>query len=311
MTSFLNAKELREQASLAELLSRLGFEPVRRSGKELMYLSMLRDSDSAPSFAVNDQLGFWFDHGTGKGGTIIDFGIAFWPKLTFSEVIEKLQTASNATGTPRMSVTRMSIQGKLDRERHYTVDGTKDIGTHPAITSYLKNRGVFDIARNYLREVYYTVKDERGVGRSFFAAGLKNDDEGWEVRSLYFKGCLGKKGITTIPVDPKRVVVFEGFINALSWLHHNRKAGDSLIILNSLSLLDRAIEKAKQFSTINIYFDRDKAGFQASKDFIKILPYASDRSSAFENYNDYNDKLVAEMRSLVVNETSQKIKRGR
>jgi len=59
-----------------------------------------------------------------------------------------------------------------------------------------------------------------------------------------------------------------------------------------LSLLAIAIERAKAFTFIDLYLDRDIAGYNATKAFTKELPYASDRSSAYEGYNDYNDKLV-------------------
>jgi hypothetical protein len=68
MNNLLSAADIKEQVSLVDLLARLGFEPVRRSGKELMYLSMLRESDTKPSFAVNELLNVWFDHGSGKAG---------------------------------------------------------------------------------------------------------------------------------------------------------------------------------------------------------------------------------------------------
>lgn len=78
MANLLTAKELKEQGSIVDLLSRLGHQPVPKRGREKMYISMLRDDDTDPSFSVNDELGVWFDHGAGKGGNIIDFGLAYW-----------------------------------------------------------------------------------------------------------------------------------------------------------------------------------------------------------------------------------------
>jgi len=294
MADLLNAKELKEQASIVDLLQRLGFEPVKKSGKEHIYRSMLRDGDRTPSFSVDDNIGAWYDHGIGKGGNIIDFGLAYWPSLDFTEVIEKIQTACNVQAVKRGRRPRMPV-----KVRNYAVEQVKALGTHPAITNYLKSRGVFDVARESLHEIYYTVSDNKGDKKQFFAAGWKNEADGWEVRNQYFKGCLGQKAISFIPRDNKRVVLFEGYINYLSWLKENPEAVQSVIVLNTRALLKEGIQRAIQFSAIDLYFDRDAPGHQATRDFMKALPYATDRSAAYEGYNDYNDKLVASIgRSL-------------
>jgi len=288
MNNFLNAKELKEQASLVDLLARLGFQPVKKSTREHLYRSMLRDSDTKPSFSVNDELGMWFDHGTRKGGNIIDFGLAYWKLLSFNEVVEKIQEVctiipGNKTIRPRRAV----------KIPHYIIEEVKDLGTHPAITDYIKSRGIFEIAATRMNEVYYYVEDDKGLRKHFFAAGWQNENGSWEVRNKYFKGCLGHKGITFVPAHKKNVAVFEGYINYLSWRIENPTANQSILILNSLALLIAGIAKAKEFSSIDIYFDRDVPGHEATKEFVSALPYATDRSEAYLNYNDYNDKLIA------------------
>jgi hypothetical protein len=288
MNPLLNAKELKERGSLVDLLTRLGYQPARKSSMEYHYISMLRDNDTKPSLSVNDQLGVWFDHGTGKGGNIIDFGLAYWSQLPFSEVVEKIQEICSGTISSRSMRPRTPI-----KIPHYIIEELKNIGTHPAITEYLKSRGVFEHAKTSMKEVYYYVQDYKGERKHFFAAGWKNENGSWEVRNKYFKGCLGRKGITFVPGDQKRVVVFEGYLNYLSWLAEKPAATESGIILNSLSLLNAGIGKAKLFSSIDLFFDRDQPGYQASKEFIKTLPYATDRSSAYDGFNDYNDMLTS------------------
>ncbi|WP_191175728.1 toprim domain-containing protein [Mucilaginibacter rigui] len=289
MTQLLNAKELKETASIVDLLARLGFEPVKKYGKEHMYRSMLRDGDSTPSFSVDDKLGAWYDHGNGKGGNIIDFGIAFWPTLNFNEVVEKIQRSCNVpTPSPKIQRPRLPVKA-----RNYIIEQLKPIGTHPAITNYLQSRAIFDMAKTKLKEVYYHVKDEKGSIKQFFAAGWQNEAGSWEVRNKYFKGCLGNKAISFIAGDQKRVAVFEGFTNYLSWLKENPDNGNSVIVMNTLSLLNDGINKALQYSHIDLYLDRDNAGFLATKQFIATLPYATDKSILYEKFNDYNDMLVA------------------
>lgn len=274
---------------MVALLAGLGYQPSRQSGHEKMYCSMLRDDDKVPSFAVNDELGVWFDHGTCKGGNMIDFGLAYWPHLNFPQVVEKLLEASSIE-PPGARPLRPRNQ---TRTPHYVVYQTKNIGTHPAITDYLKMRGIFSEAKALLREVYYYVEDQKGDRKDYFAAGWNNENGAWEVRNKYFKGCLGHKGISLVPGHAKSVAIFEGFFNYLSWKKENPKADHSVIVLNSLSMLRTGIERAKAFSCIDIFFDRDTPGFSAAREFLRELPYASDRSAAYAGFNDYNDKVTS------------------
>lgn len=301
MANSLTAKEIKEQVSLVDLLARLGFHPVPKRGKEKMYVSMIRDNDINPSFAVNDDLGVWFDHGIGKGGNIIDFGLIFWKNLDFKGVVHKIQNLSNLDVSP--------IREKRPRKQakpQQVVERVKPIGNHPAITDYLKSRGVYEVAKFYLSEVYYYIEDEKDARKHYFAAGWLNEQNSWEVRNRYFKGCMGHKAITYIPAHEKSAVVFEGFIDFLSWRFENPDAQHSIIVLNSLSLLQQGINKAKAFSSLDVYFDRDKAGVLATREFLKALPYATDRSKVYEGFNDYNDKIKAQLRIAEPEERKRK-----
>jgi hypothetical protein len=292
MTNLLTAKELKEKGSIVDLLSRLGFQPVPKRGRERMYISMLRDNDTNPSFSVNEDLGVWFDHGAGRGGNIIDFGLAYWKHLGFNEVVKKIQeVCALASSEPRVMRPRKPVK------IYQVVEKVRPLGAHPAITDYLKSRGVFDVAKFYLSEVYYYLEDEHEVRKHYFAAGWLNENKSWEVRNRYFKGCMGHKGLTIIPGHSKKAAFFEGFLDFLSWRIENPEADHSIIVLNTLALLQQGIAKAKAFTFVDIYFDRDKAGLQASRDFIKALPYATDRSAAYGGFNDYNDKIKAGLRN--------------
>jgi hypothetical protein len=294
MNNFLDAGAIRDQVSLAGLLTRLGYTPVRRSGKEQQYLSMLRDSDTKPSFSVDDDLGVWYDHGAGKGGNIIDFGLAYWPQLSFKEVLEKIVAVAD---TP--IIVQKADDEKLRKRRHalkvphYHIEDVKELGNNAAITEYLKQRGVWETAGGRLKEIYYYVEDEKKLRKHFFAAGWQNEVEGWEVRNKYFKGCLGHKGLTLIPGKTNHLVVFEGYVNYLSWLTDHPEANPTVLVLNSLALLQAGIKKGVDYHAIDLFFDRDKSGEQASQEFMNAIPHAVDRSALYLGYNDYNDRLRA------------------
>ncbi|MFS2185619.1 hypothetical protein ACCC92_03035 [Mucilaginibacter sp. Mucisp84] len=287
----IKASEIKEQVSLVDLLARLGFTPVRNSGKEKLYLSMIRESDTKPSFAVNDNLNVWFDHGLGKGGNVIDFGLAYWPGLSFPDVLEKITAVCALPGSLPANNDRTQRRRAV-KLPNYRVEEVKELGSNPAITEYLQSRGVYEHAIRHLSEVYYYVEDEKKLRKYFFAAGWQNELGAWEVRNKYFKGCLGHKAMTFLPGDPGKLAVFEGFLNYLSWLTEHPFETDSILVLNTITLVFAATKKAGEFSQVNLFLDRDTVGHKASLDFQRAVPQARDCSYEYEGYNDYNDKLL-------------------
>lgn len=296
MDNYLNAADIKAQVSLVDLLSRLGHEPVRRTGKELMYLSMLRESDTKPSFAVNDELNVWYDHGAGKGGNIVDFGVAYWPLDPFIDVLHKIQSTVKQAIVP--SAARENARQRMPvKIPHYEIEEVKAMGNNAVISFYIKERGIGEAARDKLKEVYYYVEDQKKLRKYFFAAGWPNELGGWEVRNKYFKGCLGHKAHTFVSGSSEKLVIFEGYLDYLSWLTEHPENNSSALVLNTLSLLEAGIRRAKAYPAIDLYFDRDKAGHHASETFIAAIPYARDRSAIYDGFKDYNERLQAGLRN--------------
>lgn len=293
------AREVKEQISITDFLARLGHHPTRTKGYESMYISMVRDSDTDASFSVNEKLGAWYDHGIGKGGNVFDFGKLYWPGLTFGQIVDKIREVCNLSITDPNTTRKKNPRPRI-REAikipSYKIEQIKPFGTSEAINAYLRSRGIYDAASDRLREVHYYVEDEKKVRKNFFAAGWENELGGWEVRNKYFKGCLGKKAVTFIPDDPRHLVVFEGYMNYMSWRKENPNSKASALVLNSLALLEPGIQKAKAYPSIDIYMDRDQSGYTALNTWMKALPYSTDRSAIYAGYNDYNDKIIADMK---------------
>lgn len=311
---FLNANEIREKVSLVDLLAHLGYAPAYKSGKELFYLSMLREEKTA-SLCVNEQLGMWYDHGgpnrSGiKGGNVIDLGLAYWFPLSFPEVLEKIKDTCSieiskipAQRDPTQK-NRPRIAIKL---RNYKIEEIKPLGSNPAITGYLQYRGVWEAAAEHLKEIYYNVEDTKKNRKPFFAAGWKNENDGWEVRNKYFKGCLGKKGMSFIQGEDNRLAVFEGYLDFLSWKHEQTLNKPTVLILNSLSFISAAIDRASKFEVVDVFFDHDQSGKQATKQLLSAIPHAKDRSDLYNAYNDYNEKHMADQASLFRMKTSNDV----
>lgn len=112
----------------------------------------------------------------------------------------------------------------------------------------------------------------------FFALAMKNEEEGFELRNQYFKGCLGPKDITFIRgTNPFGIHLFEGsfdYETALTLNKGNRFRHDT-IVLHSVSNLNVAIPLIKGFGykIVLTWMDNDKAGKNARynlNEFCKI-----------------------------------------
>jgi hypothetical protein len=292
-TPKISARWVKDHISIVDFLANLGFDPPKPVGKERRYVSIFRDSDTVPSLSVDDKKGTWYDHGEGKGGNIIDLARLYWPRLTFPEVLEKIVAVTNSSYVLNDPAPKRS-QPQASQEPNYHILKIQDIGLNHAITEYLQSRGIWQAAQGRLKEVYYYLEDEQKKRSNFFAAGWQNANGSWEIRStLNFKACLGHKDISFIPGNSKSLAVFEGLIDYLSWLSENPFAEESVLVLNSVALLQAGIKKAEGFANISAYFDNDPSGRKASKAFQTVLPQAIDRSAIYEGYKDYNDKLMA------------------
>jgi len=290
MNSSINAKQLKETASIVALLAAIGYQPVKKTGNEYLFHSPLRDTDNTPSFSVNEELACWYDHGSGKGGNIIDFGLKYWPQLSFPQVLEKIAASLQVERNLNVAIKRKRL---AVREPNYQVLEIRELGTNRALQNYLETRGIWPQAKSVLKEVYYYVEDAQKNRKNFFAAGWQNELGAWEVRNLNFKGCIGHKAISFIPGDRHNLCVFEGFLNYLSWRTDEPFCEDSILVLNSLSLFQAGISKAKSFANIATYFDNDPSGRAATVAFKDALPQSVDHSWIYEGYNDYNDLVTA------------------
>lgn len=303
MKKWITTEQVKGQVSMVDLLARLGHTPAHRSGRELFYSSMLRE-ENTPSLCVNEKLDVWFDHGGAgrsgiKGGNVIDFGLAYWHPASFPEVLEKIV---GVMAIPLTEVSPEDVRERRPRQRatlipNYRIEQVRELGTHPAITRYLRSRGIWEAAQGRVKEIYYSIHSGPKQGRQFFSAGWQNEAGAWELRNRIgerdFKACLGRKAISFVPGDPDKLAIFEGYMDYLSWLTDSPGNTDSVIVLNSVNLIDAAVGKASSYSLINAYLDRDKAGEMALQVLQLAYPHVRDCSGQYGSHKDYNEMLMA------------------
>lgn len=298
-----NAREIKEQVSPVDFLARLGHHPAYRSGKELFYLSMLRDEKTA-SFCVDEMLGVWYDHGGSnrsgiKGGNVIDLALAYWYPLSFREALEKISQVCSVEPEKAQSFPSENYRPrKANKIPHYRISEIKELGNNASITSYLQMRGIWPVAHDLVKEIYYYVENEKKNRNHFFSAGWMNENGGWEVNNPYFKGCLGAKGMTIVPGDPHRLTVFESLTDYLSWKYEQEDHSQTVFVLNGVTFVEAAIKRAASYGDITVYFDNDKAGIEATQTFLQAFPYAEDGAHLYQGHKDYNKHLMTELDAL-------------
>lgn len=293
--TYIDIAYVRNEISLSILLSALGHQPVKRSAGELFYHSMIRDGDSKPSFCVNDKQSLWFDHGLGIGGNIIDFAKQYWPDLTFNELLHKINGVVNSPFqfSRALGDFRVVEQNLDSQSSHYEIINIHPLGGSQRISAYLKQREVLGVAATYLKEVHYTILNESGDKRNYCAAGWANENGGWEVRNASFKGCLGKKGMSFLPGTNSKLAVFEGFLDFLSWKKDNPTDLGSILVMNSVAYLNAAIDRSRNYSAVEIFFDHDNAGLKATAAFLENIKHARNGAEIYMGFNDYNEMLMS------------------
>ena len=288
-----------------ELLSHLGIEPVskRGGGAQLLYHSPLRPDRNA-SFSVSTRKNLWMDFGTSQGGNVIDLAIALKGYCPFREAVVWLEEQASFF---RSDIRDHDIS-RYDDIHMSRLSGHSDVSnmrvedlTSPRLLEYLESRGIpSGTGRRYCKEAHYTVRD-----REYYGVAFLNILGGMEIRSRFFKGCHGVKAPTVVSVEKTKrtscCCVFEGFMDFLSYMVLEEKGATDIvqsfpydcIILNSTSIIQRAIPFIGVYSIAYCYLDNDFAGKQALDTLDLLMPgRILEMSSKFAPYNDLNDYLV-------------------
>ncbi|NVK30132.1 MAG: toprim domain-containing protein [Gammaproteobacteria bacterium] len=253
-------------------------EQLGTHGHEWVWHSPGRD-DTKPSLCVNVAKNIWSDVPMGVGGRLIELvnhvngrhlgdvrGALreldrIFPHMRGAAKGEDLRNVTPAPlYRPQTSAASTRATGLKKKSSSLQLVGVKPL-FHYALKDYIsKQRGIpLDLASKYLEEVEYRVES----GAHLFALGFKAG-ESYALRSRRFKGFLSS-GVDIRIFDQKsaELAIFEGSIDFLSWLAAKKtlEAPHSAIVLNSLALLQRAIEWIEthpEVKTLRVFRDRDE-----------------------------------------------------
>ena len=271
-----------KQISITDYLQQQGYVPARVQGINYWYYSPLRN-ESTPSFKVNTERNQWYDFGSGEHGDIIDLVCALH-RCSISEAIQHL------CGTKQVAHQEFSFRGKRKfSERKLEILSAQSL-SNPNLLRYLTARAIpLTVANSYCSEVLF-----QNMKRTYYAIGFANDALGWEIRNMYFKGCVAPKAVTTIKRGAGRLQIFEGFMDFLSWKTLNPSSMSDAIVLNSLALLPRIQEQIMGYQEVEGFLDNDDAGRKSFAVLKQIFPLIVDGATRYPEHKDLNEWLVAQ-----------------
>ena len=275
-----------------------------RSG---LYYSPFRD-ERTPSFHIDEAKNTWYDYGTSEGGSLFDF-VCKLANITRGEVYDWLASFRSMVPESEYKSVIAPLLKRQPQTSRIVIDSASHKFTRRKLIEYAQSRAVSrEVLEKYCEEVMYHV--DSAPDRQFFAIGFKNNSGGYVLRSSISKRCsssdittLGPDGMMTLSASSDKVIVFEGFMDFLSWITdvNQQTPQYDCCILNSVSNVAKALPWIMEHSSIAAFMDNDQAGRETLQ---KIMDCASegahdvcvyDMATLYEGYNDLNEKLSDEL----------------
>ena len=281
-----------KQIPIVDIISGMGHQPVKRSGDEFYYYRFYIDgTHRKPNLAVDTKTNLFRDLvDTTNKGSVIDF-IMLVKGVSFTDAVRMLDDDQIPTEhvviEKVISDTGKKVLIKTIRELRMT-----------NLIAYGNQRGISTpILNRYCREIFYNF--EGSNRRDVFAIGFKTDSDSWVIRTSATKMNIGCQDITTLRFHQDKDVwfVFEGFFDFLSYVEHMKGATPigNVIVLNSVSNLERAFKRFSDVSRVFWLGDNDVAGDNAFKALQSICGgRVTDGRSKFKGFKDINEYLLNE-----------------
>jgi len=276
-----------KQKDLVEYLAALGHRPTKIHGADHWYLSPFRE-EKTPSFKVNQQFNVWYDHGIGKGGNLIDFGMLYY-QCSVRELLQKLNTPSSfQQPSPALSPNPEKKDPAYEKRR-IKILSEKAIESL-ALIHYLNSRKIpVELADKFCRQVDFELYDKK-----ITALGFPNRSGGYELRNPNFKGSSAPKDISLIDNRTEQIAVFEGFFSFLTFQAINKDLHAPLtncLVLNSLSFFEKSRPLMEKYDHIHLVLDNDAAGKMHTRKALEWSGKYIDRSDFYPHHKDLNEWL--------------------
>ena len=265
--------------SVEEVLQSLGHYPTKQNEKEAWFINPFSKENNA-SFKINKNLNYWYLFSEGIGGNNIDF----MKKYLNTSISEVLVWAENQNFSSFQNQKKNFLL--QSEKKNYEILMIQDVQNKNLI-NYLKQRGLTEIVFLFIKEIHFKMNN-----KELYAVGFQNKSEGWELRNAIFKGSIHKKDVSLLKHKSENLYVFEGFMDALSFIELKKGLHGNLLILNSVSMYENAKEILKNYSNVFLFLDNDLAGRNLMTKFSIDFPEAVDCAYLYAGFNDLNDYLI-------------------
>lgn len=278
----MNFEQIKQEISISAYLESIGYKPQFENKYSARYISPYR-TDTNPSLSVNLSTNLFFDHGTGKGGNVI-------------QLVALVNNCSDYEASKILTEQRDSFSFHCKPiKAHSTGITINKIKTleNIALLQYLESRCIdVSIAKMYCQECYYSV-----ASGNYFAIAFESDSKGvYELRSKFFKGCVGAKDITTVKNNSDTLLIFEGFMDMLSFATfygNDAMLSFDTIVLNSIANIQKIKNSLLAYKKVHLYLDNDDAGQNLVSQLLSEHSNILDCSNLYKNYKDFNDHLIS------------------
>ena len=281
----MNIKQIKEKYTC---LDYLGDNVVRKTNNGYLARCPWRE-DRHPSLTVTEDGKGWKDQSTGESGNLIDIVMRCLNTKDLSRVCGEFDTMNLSP----FHQSRVFDEGKEKGSGFAFID-IVPLQSKGLYAYLVKRRINTHIANQFLKEAHYGF-EVRDDGRFLYALAYQNDKGGYELRSEPYKGGTSPKGITThLGKENAPVVVFEGFMDMLSFATLCGGVKHNYVVLNSIVNKEAALEVLKTLQNqIYLCLDNDDGGNETTAWLMRQLSSAIDIRSRFAPAKDVNDYLCS------------------
>ena len=281
----MNIKQIKEKYTC---LDYIGADKVVRQGAYGYLCHCPWREDKNPSLSITRDGKGWIDQSTGEHGNIISLVMKCLNTNSLSQVCAEFdRIQSNLSSFP---MPKNSGEGK--EKGSFAMFDVVPLQAK-GLYAYLHQRGIdTTIAKSICKEAHYSFQAENG--KYLYALAFPNDKGGYELRSPYIKGSKSPKAFSFHhEIENTSIVVFEGFMDALSFFTLCKGIKHNFLILNSVVNIDAAIAKLQEWPDVVVYLllDNDPAGEEATQKMLSALPNAKDIRHKIAPHKDVNDYL--------------------
>jgi hypothetical protein len=255
---------------ISVILDKLKLTPQRKNGHKVLYFSPLR-KEKTPSLWVDTNTNLWCDFGDSKwkGGDGIHLVRAYLDSEgEHCAVPDALRWLKNMTGFIP-DIRPVTDLADTPTEKTLVLKHTKKL-VNERLIEYGCSRGIPKslLEKHFEQALVFNHRSQK----NFYALSMRNEERGYELRTPYFKGCIGKKYISFIrgtQPKPDGINIFEGSFDFLSMVaqQNGKPLKNDALILHSLCNLKKATAYIKNYGYKNCFtwMDNDAPGKEAVK----------------------------------------------